>query len=62
MSYDEKYRRRTLEYRGEGHFWAVAINTIRNCERQLNTKGHLQKHTFVRTFKKIAPEKLRAYI
>ena len=40
----------------------VAINTIRNWERQLKTEGHLQKHTFVRTFKKIDPEKLRAYI
>ena len=69
MSYDEKYRRRTLEYRVEGHslvktskVFKVAINTIRNWERQLKTEGHLQKHTFVRTFKKIDPEKLRAYI
>ena len=69
MSYDEKYRRRTLEYRGEGHSLAqtskvfkVAINTIRNWEKQLKTEGHLQKHTFVRTFKKIDPEKLRAYV
>ena len=57
MSYDEKYRRRTLEYRGEGYSLAkvfkVAINTIRNWERQLNTEGHLQKHTFVRFLKKL---------
>ena len=36
----------------------VAINTIRNWEKQLKTEGHLQKHTFVRTFKKI----LRSYV
>ena len=64
-----KYRRRTLEYREEGHSLAqtskvfkVAINTIRNWEKQLKTEGHLQKHTFVSAFKKIAPEKLRAYV
>ena len=39
MSYDEKFRRRTLEYRQKGHSLAqtsevfnVAINTIRNKE------------------------------
>ena len=26
------------------------------------TEWHLQKHTFVRSFKKINPEKLRAYV
>ena len=69
MSYDEKYRRRTLEYRQEGHSLAqtskvfkVAINTIRNWEKQLKTEGHLKKRTFVRAFKKIDPEKLKAYV
>ncbi|MBQ6435900.1 MAG: hypothetical protein IJJ09_07855 [Synergistaceae bacterium] len=69
MSYDEKFRKRTLEYRGEGHSLAqtskifkVAINTIRNWEKQLKAEGHLKNHTFVRAFKKIDPEKLRAYV
>ena len=39
----------------------VAINTIRNWEKQLKTEGNLEKHTFIRPFKKIDPEKLRAY-
>ena len=69
MSYDEKFRRRTLEYRQEGHSLAktskvfkVAINTIRNWEKQLKTEGHLGKHLVTRPFKKIDPEKLRAYV
>ena len=69
MSYDEKFRKRTLEYRREGHTLAqtskvfnVAVNTIRNWEKQLKTEGHLRKHTFVRSFKKIDPEKLRTYV
>ena len=69
MSYDEKFRKRTLEYRGEGHSLAqtskifkVAINTIRNWEKQLKAEGHLKNHTFIRSFKKIDPEKLRAYV
>ena len=69
MSYDEKFRRRTLEYRQKGHSLAqtsevfnVAINTIRKWEKQLETEGHLRKHTFIRSFKKIDPEKLRAFV
>ncbi len=69
MSYDEKYRIRTLEYRREGHTLAetskvfkVAINTIRNWEKQLKIEGHLGKRVLVRSFKKIDPEKLRTYI
>lgn len=69
MSYEEKYRRRTLEYRQEGHSLAqtskvfkIAINTIRNWEKQLKTEGNLGKHTFVRPFIKIDPEKLREYV
>ena len=73
MSYDEKFRRRKLEYRQKGHSLAqtsevfnVAINTIRKWEKQieleLETEGHLRKHTFIRSFKKIDPEKLRAFV
>ena len=59
MSYDEKYRRRTLEYRQEGHTYAqtskvfkVAVNTIRSWEKQLKAEGHLKKHAVIRPFKK----------
>ena len=45
----------------------MAINTIRKWEKQLEleTEEHLRKHTFItfiRSFKKIAPEKLRAFV
>ena len=58
MSYDEKYKIRTLEYRQKGHSQAqtsevfnVAINTIRNWGKQLDAGCHLGKNTFIRTFK-----------
>ncbi|MBQ7734285.1 MAG: hypothetical protein IJT58_09740, partial [Synergistaceae bacterium] len=60
MSYDEKYRRRTLEYRQEGHtleqtskVFKVAIITIRKWEKQLREEGNLNKHAVKRPFRKI---------
>ena len=69
MSYDEKYRKRTLEYRQEGHtleqtskVFKVAIITIRKWEKQLREEGNLNKHAVKRPFRKIDPEKLREHV
>ena len=69
MSYPIKYRKRVIEYRQEGHtleetsnIFAVAISTIRRWEQQLKEKGDLETKALNRTFKKIAPEKLKEYI
>ena len=69
MSYDEKYRKRTLEYRQEGHtleqtskVFKVAIITIRKWEKQLREEGNLKKHAVKRPFRKIDPDKLREHI
>jgi len=69
MSYLVKYRERTIEYRQEGHTLEetsevskVAISTIREWERRLKEKGNLAPNTLERSFKKIDPEKLKAYL
>ncbi len=69
MSYPVIYRRRTIEYRQEGHTleetsktFGVAISTIRKWEKMLKEKGALTPKVPERSFKKICPEKLRAYV
>lgn len=69
MSYPEKYRERTIEYRQEGHTleetkaaFKVAITTIQKWEKQLKEKGDLKPKKPVRRHKKIDPEKLKAYV
>lgn len=69
MSYDEKYRLRTLEFRREGHtleetsrIFKVSITSIQKWEKRLEEEGSLKDHKAKRPFKKIDPEKLRAYV
>ena len=69
MSYSEDYRKRTIEYREEGHtleethkVFKVSISTIRTWEKQWKEKGTLTPAPVVRGYKKIEPEKLRAYV
>ena len=69
MSYSEDYRKRTIEYRQEGHtleetkdIFKVCISTIRKWEKQLKEKGNLKAKTVERAFKKIDPEKLKEYV
>ena len=69
MSYPEKYRERTIEYRQEGHTleetsktFKVAISTIRKWEKQWKEKGDLRPKVPTRGSKKIVPDKLRAYV
>ena len=69
MSYPEKYRIRTLEYRREGHtleqtskVFKVNISTIREWEKRLKEEGTLAAREIKRPFKKIDPEKLKDYV
>ena len=69
MSYPEKYKKRTIEYRQEGHTleetkktFKVSVSTLLKWEKQLKEEGNLKSKTPIRTWKKIDPEKLRAYV
>ena len=69
MSYPEQYRKRTIEYKQEGHSleetsetFKVAVSTIRRWEQQLQEKGNLKPKVPKRPWRKIDPEKLRAYV
>ncbi len=69
MSYSKKYRERTIEYRQAGHTleethktFKVAQSTIQKWEKQLKETGSLEKKGLHRSFRKIDPEKLRAYV
>ena len=69
MSYSKKYRERTIEYRQAGHtleethqVFKVSISTIREWEKQLKETGDLGKKELHRSFRKIDPEKLKAYV
>ena len=69
MSYSEDYRKRTIEYRQSGHTleethqtFKVSISTIQSWEKQLKERGDLGKKELHRGFRKIDPEKLKAYV
>ena len=69
MSYSTKYRERTLEYKQAGHtleathqVFKVAKATIQKWEKQLKETGNLEKKELHRSFRKIDPEKLKAYV
>ena len=68
MSYSKKYRERTIEYRQAGHTleethqtFKVSRSTIQIWEKQLKETGDLGKKELHRSFRKIDPEKLKAY-
>lgn len=69
MSYPTKYRERIIAYRKAGHtleethqMFKVADTTIRKWEKQLEKEGNLEKKPLHRSYKKIDPEKLTAYL
>jgi transposase len=69
MAYEERYRKRAIEYREEGHtlketakVFKIGTATIGNWEKQYKQTGSLKKKPLNRSFKKIDPEKLKAYI
>jgi len=68
MAYDEKYRKRVMEYIAEGHtleeahkVFKVGITTIKEWKKLQAETGGLLKRELNRGFKKIDPEKLKAY-
>ena len=69
MSYSTDYKHRTIEYRKEGNtlesthqVFKVSISTIRKWEKQYDSEGGFKKKPLNRSFKKIDPEKLKAYL
>ena len=69
MSYPTIFRKRTIEYRKSGHTlketskaFKVSISAIEEWEKKLKERGNLENKALNRPHKKIAPEKLRAYV
>ena len=69
MGYDEKYRRRALDYWGEGNskrktaeVFKVSTTTLQKWKSKLKESGTLESKKRVETWRKIEPEKLRQYI
>ena len=69
MSYSKKYRERTIEYRQAGHtleethqVFKAAKSTIQEWEKQLKETGDLEKKQLHRSYRKIDPQKLKAYV
>ena len=69
MSYSKEFRERTIEYRQSGHtleethqVFKVAKSTIQEWEKQLKETGNLEKKPLHRSYRKIDPEKLKAYV
>ena len=69
IAYDEKYKKRTLEYWHEGHtlkqtheVFHVSVTIMYEWDRQLREEGCFIKRAIKRPFKKIDPEKLKEYV
>ena len=69
MSYDIKLRERALEYWAAGHTKAetaavfkVGTSTLQTWKSQLNESGTLEPKKRKETWRKIDPEKLKAYV
>jgi transposase len=69
MSYDVKFRQRALEYWGEGHtkeqtaaVFGVGTSTLQAWKSKLHQTGKLEAKVRETPWRKIDPEKLRAYV
>jgi len=69
MIYDINYRRRAIEYWGEGHskketaeVFKVDPSTLHRWKSRLNESGTLAPKKRVVTWRKIDPEKLKKYL
>ena len=69
MSYSKRYRERTIEYWQAGHsleathqIFKVSKSTIQKWKKQLEETGNLDKKALHRSFRKIDPDKLKAYV
>jgi Transposase and inactivated derivatives len=69
MSYDIKFRKRTIEYLESGNSYrevskvfGISPTTLRTWVKKRKTTGSLADTPLHRGFRKIDPEKLKAYI
>jgi len=69
MSYDVKFRERALTYWAEGHtkeqtaaVFGVGTSTLQTWKSQLNQTGKLEPKARKTPWRKIDPDKLRAYV
>ena len=69
MAYDEKYRRRALDYWGEGNskrktaeVFKVSTSTLQKWKSKLKDTGTLAPKKRRKTWRKIDPSKLREYV
>jgi len=69
MSYDVKFRQRALEHWNAGHtraetaaVFGVSTSTLQTWKSQLNQTGKLEPKARKTPWRKIDPEKLRAYV
>jgi transposase len=69
MAYDEKYRRRALDYWGEGNskrktaeVFKVSTSTLQQWKSKLKDTGTLAPEERKRIWRKIDPSKLKEYV
>ena len=69
MAYDEKYRRRALEYWADGNskkktaaVFKVGTTTLQKWKSQLKENGNLESKKRKQTFRKINPDELQRHI
>ena len=70
MSYSEDYRKRVIEYMDEGNTWEktretfkVSVTAINRWRKKYKETGEVKDDPLPpRAFKKLDPEKLRAYV
>lgn len=69
MAYDEKFRKRAVEYHEEGHTidktaktFKIGTTTLKTWIRKYNETGEIKDKAPVRKFKKIDPMKLERYL
>jgi transposase len=69
MIYEKKFRQRALEYWAAGHtktetaaVFGVGTSTLQTWKSQLNPTGNLAPKVRETPWRKIDPEKLRAYV
>ena len=69
MAYDEKYRKRAVEYRKEGHtlgetaqVFKIGTTTLKKWQKKYEETGEIKDKPPRRTFKKVDPKKLEEYV
>ena len=69
MAYSIDFRKKVIEFIGKGHSQRLAAKvfgihqeTVNQWHQQYIKTGKLEKKLYIRKFRKIDPEKLKAYI